>query len=134
MMSEGVVYDVDNAKENPRMLSIAQKNNGGINVGTFNNGGDSEEPVNITSDVDNVGETAAEVRTQGINANIVIPAHGADSGELARAENDAANAGAEKVNETRFSKKEIMEMRRKYLEENVTSYAKKDFYYRRNGK
>lgn len=38
------------------------------------------------------------------------------------------------VTESKFSKKEIMEMRRKYLGENVTSYAKKDFYNRRNGR
>lgn len=135
MMSEGTVsYDVGNVKENPRMLSVAQKNNGNITIGSFNNGGDSEEPVNIMSDVDSVGDTAAEVRTQGINANIVVPANGADTGELSRAEADAQNAGAEVQAESKFSKKEIMEMRRKYLEENVTSYAKKDFYNRRNGR
>ena len=62
------------------------------------------------------------------------PANGADSGELAQAEADAKNAGAEQVNESKFTKKEIMEMRSKYLNENITSYAKKDFYNRRNGR
>ena len=32
MMSEGIVYDVDNVKENPRMLSVAQNNDGYIGV------------------------------------------------------------------------------------------------------
>lgn len=134
LMSEGVVYDVDNVKENPRMLSVAQNNDGYIGVGSFGNGNNSEEPVNITSDVDTVGETAAQIRSQGINANIVVPANGAESGELSKAENDAKNAGAETVSESRYSKKDIMEMRRKYLGENVKKYAKKDFYNRRNGK
>lgn len=134
LMKEGVVYDVDNVKENPRLLSTAKQHDGSINLGSFNNGGDSEEPVNITTDVDNVADTAAEIKTQGINANIVTPANGADSGELAQAEADAKNAGAEQVNESKFTKKEIMEMRSKYLNENITSYAKKDFYNRRNGR
>ena len=38
------------------------------------------------------------------------------------------------VSESRYSKKDIMEMRRKYLGENVTNYAKKDFYNRGNGR
>lgn len=134
LVAEGVVYDVDNVKENPRLLSTAKQYDGSINLGSFSNGGDSEEPVNITTDIDNVANTAAEIKTQGINANIVTPANGADSGELAQAEADAKNAGADQTNESRFSKKEIMEMRRKYLSENVTSYAKKDFYNRRNGR
>lgn len=134
LVSEGVVYDVDNVKENPRLLSTAKQYNGSINLGSFSNGNDSEEPVNITTDVDNVADTAAEVRNQGINANIVTPANGADSGELSKAEADAKNAGANQTNESRFSKKEIVEMRRKYLSENTTSYAKKDFYNRGNGR
>ena len=134
LMKEGVVYDVNNVKENPRLLSTAKQHDGSINLGSFSNGGDSEEPVNITTDIDSVADTAAEVKTQGINANIVTPANGADSGELAQASADAKNAGAEQTNESRFSKKEIMEMRRKYLSENTTSYAKKDFYNRRNGR
>ena len=134
-MSEGVVsYDVNNVRENPRMLSVAQKNNGNIHIGSFNNGGNTEEPVDIMSDVDNVGAAAAEVKNQGINANLVVPADGADAGELTRAENDAKNAGAETTNESRrFTKRDITEMRRKYLSEGTTTYAKKNFYNRRNG-
>lgn len=134
LMSEGVVYDVDNVKENPKMLSVAQNNDGYIGVGSFHNGSNSDEPVNVTTDVDNAGETASEVRSQGINANIVVPANGADSSELSQAQTDAKNAGADSVKESRFSKKDIMEMRRKYLGENTKTYAKKDFYYGRNGK
>ena len=59
LMSEGVVYDVDNVKENPRMRAVAAQNNGSINLGSFSNGSDNEEPVNITTDVDKAGETAA---------------------------------------------------------------------------
>ena len=44
------------------------------------------------------------------------------------------NQETNQTNESRFSKKDIMEMRRKYLEENVTTYAKKDFYNGRNGR
>ena len=134
-MESTVSYDVNNVTENPRMLSVAQKNNGNINIGSFNNGGDSEEPVDVMADVDNVGAAAAEVRNQGINANLVVSANGADAGELERATNDAKNAGADTTNESRkFTKKDIMEMRKTYLSENVTSYAKKDFYNRRNGR
>lgn len=134
LMAEGVVYDVENVKENPRLLNTAQNNDGYVGIGSFGNGSNTEEPVNITTDVDNAGETAAEVRSQGINANLVVPANGSDTGELAQAETDAKNAGASTVKESRYSKKDIMEMRKKYLSENVTSYAKKDFYNRRNGK
>ena len=134
LMSEGVVYDVDNVKENPRMRAVAAQNNGSINLGSFSNGSDNEEPVNITTDVDKAGETAAEVKNQGINANIVVPANGADSGELATAQADVKNAGAENINEARYSKKDIMEMRRKYLSEDISTYAKKDFYNRGNGR
>jgi len=134
MMSEGIVYDVGNVKENPRMLSVAQNNNGYIGIGSFHNGSNSDEPVNVTTDVDKAGETAAEVRSQGINANIVVPANGTDSGELSQAQTDTKNAGADSVKESRFSKKDIMEMRRKYLSENTTTYAKKDFYNRGNGR
>ena len=134
LMSEGVVYDVENVKENPRMLNTAQNNDGYIGIGSFSNGSNTEEPVNITTDVDNAGETAAEVRSQGINANLVVAANGTDSGELSQAETDARNAGADTVKESRYSKKDIMEMRKKYLSENVKSYAKKDFYNIRNGK
>ena len=135
LMSEGgIVYDVNNVKENPRMLSVAQNNNGYIGIGSFHNGSNADEPVNITTDVDNAGETAAEARSQGINANIVVPANGTDSGELSQAQTDAKNAGADSVKESRFSKKDIMEMRRKYLSENVKAYAKKDFYNRGNGR
>lgn len=134
LMSEGVVYDVDNVKENPRMRAVAAQNNGSINLGSFSNGSDNEEPVNITTDVDKAGETAAEVKNQGINANIVVPANGADSGELTTAQADVKNAGAENINEARYSKKDIMEMRRKYLSEDISTYAKKDFYNRGNGR
>ncbi len=49
---------------------------------------------------------------------------------------DAGSAvdGNPDTNESRFSKKEIVEMRRKYLSENTISYAKKDFYNRGNGR
>ena len=134
LMSEGVVYDVNNVKENPRMRAVAAQNNGSINLGSFNNGSNDEEPVNITTDIDKAGDTAAEVRSQGINANIVVPANGADSGELTTAQADVRNAGAEDIDEARYSKKDIMEMRKKYLSENVTSYAKKNFYNRGNGR
>ena len=134
LVAEGVVYDVDNAMENPRILSVAKQHDGSINLGSFNNGNNEEEPVNITTDVDKVNNTATEVKNQGINANIVVPANGADQGELSKARADAVNAGAEVTNESRFSKKDIMEMRRKYLSENVKAYAKKDFYNGRNGR
>lgn len=134
LVAEGVVYDVNNAMENPRILSVAKQHDGSINLGSFNNGNNEEEPVNITTDVDKVNDTATEVKNQGINANIVIPANGADQGELSKARADAVNAGAEVTNESRFSKKDIMEMRRKYLSENVKAYAKKDFYNGRNGR
>lgn len=130
MMSEAVTYDIDNVKENPRLLSTAQQNGGNINMGSFNNGSNNEEPVNITTDVDKVANTAAEVKKQGINANILVSANGADSGELSKAEADAKNAGAEQVSESRFMKGDIMEMRRKYLSENAKVYAKKNFYNR----
>lgn len=134
LVAEGVVYDVNNAMENPRVLSVAKQHDGSINLGSFNNGNNEEEPVNITTDVDKVNDTATEVKNQGINANIVVPANGADQGELSKARADAVNAGAEVTNESRFSKKDIMEMRRKYLSENVKAYAKKDFYNGRNGR
>lgn len=134
LVAEGVVYDVNNAMENPRILSVAKQHDGSINLGSFNNGNNEEEPVNITTDVDNVNDTATEVKNQGINANIVVPANGADQGELSKARADAVNAGAEVTNESRFSKKDIMEMRRKYLSENIKAYAKKDFYNGRNGR
>ena len=134
LVAEGVVYDVNNAMENPRILSVAKQHDGSINLGSFNNGNNEEEPVNITTDVDKVNDTATEVKNQGINANIVVPANGADQGELSKARADAVNAGAEVTNESRFSKKDIMEMRRKYLSENVKAYAKKDFYNGRNGR
>ena len=134
LVAEGVVYDVNNAMENPRVLSVAKQHDGSINLGSFNNGNNEEEPVNITTDVDKVNDTATEVKNQGINANIVVPANGADQGELSKARADAVNAGAEATNESRFSKKDIMEMRRKYLSENVKAYAKKDFYNGRNGR
>jgi hypothetical protein len=44
------------------------------------------------------------------------------------------NPDTSQTNESKFSKKEIMEMRRKYLHENVKTYAKKDFYNGRNGR
>ena len=44
------------------------------------------------------------------------------------------NPDTSQTNEAKFSKKDIMEMRRKYLNENTTTYAKKDFYNRRNGR
>jgi hypothetical protein len=53
---------------------------------------------------------------------------------LTTAQADVKNAGAEDLDEARYSKKDIMEMRRKYLSENVTSYAKKNFYNRGNGR
>lgn len=134
LMSEGVVYDVENVKENPRMLNVAQNRDGYIGIGTFNNGSNTEEPVNITTDVDNAGDTAADVRSQGINANLVVAANGTDAGELSKAEADARNAGADTVQESRYNKKQIMEMRKKYLSENVTTYAKKNFYNRGNGR
>ena len=134
LVAEGVVYDVNNAMENPRVLSVAKQHDGSINLGSFNNGNNEEEPVNITTDVDKVNDTATEVKNQGINANIVVPANGADQGELSKARADAVNAGAEVTNESRFSKKDIMEMRRKYLSENVKAYAKKNFYNGRNGR
>lgn len=134
LVAEGVVYDVNNAMENPRVLSVAKQHDGSINLGSFNNGNNEEEPVNITTGVDKVNDTATEVKNQGINANIVVPANGADQGELSKARADAVNAGAEVTNESRFSKKDIMEMRRKYLSENVKAYAKKDFYNGRNGR
>jgi len=134
LVAEGVVYDVNNAMENPRVLSVAKQHDGSVNLGSFNNGNNEEEPVNITTDVDKVNDTATEVKNQGINANIVVPANGADQGELSKARADAVNAGAEVTNESRFSKKDIMEMRRKYLSENVKAYAKKDFYNGRNGR
>ena len=74
------------------------------------------------------------MKNQGINANIVVPANGADSGELTTAQADVKNAGAENINEARYSKKDIMEMRRKYLSEDISTYAKKDFYNRGNGR
>jgi hypothetical protein len=44
------------------------------------------------------------------------------------------NPDTNQTNESRFSKKDIMEMRSKYLNENTKTYAKKDFYNRRNGR
>ena len=44
------------------------------------------------------------------------------------------NPDTNQTNESRFTKKDIMEMRRKYLSENITTYAKKDFYNRGNGR
>ena len=44
------------------------------------------------------------------------------------------NPETNSTNESRFTKKDIMEMRNKYLSENTTTYAKKDFYNRRNGR
>ena len=44
------------------------------------------------------------------------------------------NPETNQQNESKFTKKDIMEMRRKYLSENVKAYAKKDFYNRGNGR
>ena len=134
LMSEGIIYDVDNTKENPRVLSVAQQNNGNIGLGTFNNGANSEEPAIVSTDVDKVADTARELKTQGLNATLVTPANGADANELAKAETEAKNAGAESLDESIFTKKNIIEMRLKYLGENSKSYAKKDFHNRRNGR
>lgn len=126
LLEEGVTYDVDSAVENPRVLSAAQQDNSNISVANVNSGNNSEEPAIVTSDVDEVGDTVAQLKTQNLNAEVVVPANGADTGELARAESDAKNAGAD-VNEMCLSKKSIIEMRSAYLRENTKTYTKKGF-------
>lgn len=68
--------------------------------------------------------TAGDVAKTGSNLSNIQDAGSAADG----------NPDTNQTNESRFSKKEIMEMRRKYLSENTTSYAKKDFYNRGNGR
>ena len=68
--------------------------------------------------------TAGDVAKTGSNLSNIQDAGSAADG----------NPDTNQTNESRFSKKEIMEMRRKYLSENTISYAKKDFYNRGNGR
>ena len=68
--------------------------------------------------------TAGDVAKTGSNLSNIQNAGSAADG----------NPETNQTNESRFSKKDIMEMRRKYLSENTTTYAKKDFYNRGNGR
>lgn len=130
LMSEGITYDVDNAIENPRILSVAQQNNGNISIANVDNGSNSEEPATVTADVDDVRDTITQLKTQNLNADVVVNANGAEVGELQKAKSDAESAGAV-TNESRFSKKRILEMNSKYLHENAKTYTKKDFLKRK---
>ncbi len=130
LMSEGITYDVDNAIENPRILSTAQQNNGNISIANVDNGSNSEEPATVTADVDDVRDTITQLKTQNLNADVVVNANGVEVGELQKAKSDAESAGAV-TNESRFSKKRILEMNSKYLRENAKIYTKKDFLKRK---
>ena len=70
--------------------------------------------------------TAGDVEKTGSNLSNIKNA-GASSDGNPETNQDSTTT------ECRFSKKDIMEMRRKYLGENTKTYAKKDFYYGRNG-
>jgi len=65
-------------------------------------------------DIDKTGSNLSSLQTAGSSAD--------------------GNPETGDISEARYSKKDIMEMRRKYLSEDISTYAKKDFYNRGNGR
>ena len=65
-------------------------------------------------DIDKTGSNLSSLQTAGSSAD--------------------GNPETSNISEARYSKKDIMEMRRKYLSEDISTYAKKDFYNRGTGR
>ena len=144
MIAEGVTYgDIDPGEVNqidPKtQIDVFQTRGNGVNGPKITATVTPEDGKPLSQSVQ-AAALDAQRKNPGAQVTGVVTA--GDVAKTGSNLDNIRNAGAgsdgnpdtNTVSESKFSKKEIMEMRRKYLGENVTSYAKKDFYNRGNGR
>ena len=144
LMSEGVTYGGIDQSEVSQL-------DPGTQIDVFKTTGKGNTGPKITAKItpengkplaQSVQSAALDAQKKNPNAQVtgVVTAGDLDrtGSNLSSIQNAGASADGnpdtDMVSESRFTKREITEMRRKYLREDVITYAKKDFYNRGNGR